>query len=39
MSTSHPDLKIPSLDNLKKTKNILFYNKTKPGSEVIDEIA
>ena len=35
----NPNLRIPFLENLKKTETVSFYNKTKPGIEVIDEIA
>ena len=39
MSTLHPDVKIPSDNNpKKKPKTVLFYNKTKAGVDVIDQM-
>ena len=39
MSTFHSDVEIPSDNNLKKKpKNVLFYNETKIGADVIDQM-
>ena len=36
----HPDQKILSHNNsMKKTKTVLFYNKTKSGIDIIDQMA
>ena len=40
MSTLHPDVEIPSHNNPnKKPATVLFYNKTKDGVDVIDQMA
>ena len=40
MSTLHPDVEIPSHKNpKKKPETVLFYNKTKSGVDVIDQMA
>ena len=40
MSTLHPDVEIPSHNNPKiKSETVLFYNKTKAGVDIIDQIA
>ena len=40
MSTLHPDVEIPSHNNPKiKSETVLFYNKTKVGVDIIDQMA
>ena len=40
MSTLHPDVEIPFDNNpKKKPETVLFYNKTKAGVDVIDQMA
>ena len=38
MNTLHPDVEIPSDHNPKKNQRLLFYNTTKAGVDVIDQM-